>query len=163
MAIWFWLKRPRRSVSRLRYWVWERMNPDKPWMCPGTVAFCQANLSRSMTAIEFGSGRSTRWFSTLVGHLTSVEHNPEWYEQVKQQLDNANVHQRVVPTSVAEPSRIRARAGRVLIHAGVRGSGQRHPRQEPRFRCCRWALPNPLRAALGTEDGTGRVLAGGRR
>ena len=91
MAVSFWLKRPRRLVSRLRYWVWERINPDKPWMCPGTVAFCQANLSRSMTAIEFGSGRSTRWFSTLVAHLTSVEHNKEWYERVKQQLDNANV------------------------------------------------------------------------
>jgi hypothetical protein len=44
-----------------------------------------------MNAIEFGSGRSTQWFSTLVGHLTSVEHNQDWYQQVKHRLDKENI------------------------------------------------------------------------
>jgi hypothetical protein len=95
-------------VARVRYWIWERMNPDKPWLCPGTIAFCQKSLSRSMNALEFGSGRSTRWFATLVGHLTSVEHDSQWYEKVKQQLHEAqisNVSYLFVPLShpIADP------------------------------------------------------------
>lgn len=100
MKIQFWLKRPRMAIARTRYWIWEKMNPDKPWMCPGTIAFCQSHLSTSMTALEFGSGRSTRWFSNLVGHLTSVEQDEQWYEQVKQQLIEAkitNVNYLLVP------------------------------------------------------------------
>jgi len=38
------------------------------------------------SGLEFGSGRSTRWFAKRVGHLTSVEHNPEWFRIVSGQL-----------------------------------------------------------------------------
>jgi hypothetical protein len=108
MAIRFWLTRPRLLAARLRYWVWERMNPDKPWLCPATIAFCQAHLTKSMNALEFGSGRSTGWFATLVGHLISVEHDTQWYAQVRRQLDEArvvNVDYRLIPLShpVADP------------------------------------------------------------
>lgn len=90
MAVWFWVRRPGRLLHRLRYWAWERMNPDKPWMCPGTIAFCQNHLSPSMRAVEFGSGRSTLWFSKLVGRLTSVEHDAKWHEQVQLLLAENN-------------------------------------------------------------------------
>jgi hypothetical protein len=110
MALRFWVTRPRMFLARLRYWGWEKLNPDKPWMCPGSIEFLQANLSPSMKALEFGSGRSTHWFSTLVGNLTSVEHNAEWYAQVKQQLANSgvcNVDYRHVPLNhpQTEPER----------------------------------------------------------
>jgi len=58
-----------------------------------------------MKAMEFGSGRSTRWFSKLVGQLTSVEHNSRWYEQVRQQLVDAkiaNVDYKLVPLNHPE-------------------------------------------------------------
>ncbi|MCS7022043.1 MAG: class I SAM-dependent methyltransferase [Gemmataceae bacterium] len=105
MAIWFWLKRPKKAIARIRYWFWEGLNPDKPWLCPETVRFCQAHLTKSMVAIEFGSGRSTRWFATLVGHLISVEHNHKWYKIVKKQLADAgitNVDYRFVPLNHPE-------------------------------------------------------------
>ncbi|TWT34599.1 class I SAM-dependent methyltransferase [Blastopirellula retiformator] len=59
-----------------------------------------------MTAIEFGSGRSTRWFSTLVGRLISIEHNADWYAEVRDQLDD-NVDYRHIPMShpVTDPER----------------------------------------------------------
>lgn len=100
MAIWFWFARPKKLLARIRYWFWERANTDKPWMCPGTIEFCQANLSRSMIAVEFGSGRSTCWFSGLVGRLLSVEHNEKWYKEVQEHLAAAsitNVDYRLVP------------------------------------------------------------------
>jgi predicted O-methyltransferase YrrM len=102
MNIRFWLKRPKMALARIRYWLWERANPDKPWMCPDTVKFCQAHLSKSMAALEFGSGRGTRWLATHVGHLISVEHNAEWYKAVQRQLADAgdkNVDYRLVPLS----------------------------------------------------------------
>ena len=105
MAVDFWLKQPHLVLPRLKYWVWERMNPDKPWLCAGTIAFCESHLSTSMKALEFGSGRSTRWFSTRVGQLTSVEHNPQWFEIVKRQLADAkvaNVDYRLVPLNHPE-------------------------------------------------------------
>jgi predicted O-methyltransferase YrrM len=110
MPILFWLTRPRVLVHRVRYWVWEKRNPDKPWLCPGTVAFCQAHLSSSMRALEFGSGRSTRWFASLVGHLTSVESDAGWHAEVKRQLAEAgvsNVDYRFVPLNqpIDEPER----------------------------------------------------------
>ncbi|MEI7685508.1 MAG: class I SAM-dependent methyltransferase [Planctomycetota bacterium] len=100
MAIRFWLTRPRMALARLRYWFWERNNPDKPWLCPGTVAFCETHLSTAMNAIEFGSGRSTEWFAKRVGHLTSVEHDFQWHQLVERKLADAkiaNVTYRFVP------------------------------------------------------------------
>lgn len=105
MDILFWLKRPRMAIARLRYWLWELANPDKPWMCPGTIRFCQNHLNKSMVAIEFGSGRSTLWFSTQVGRLLSVEHNPEWFQAVRKKLADAsvrNVDYRLVPLNHPE-------------------------------------------------------------
>jgi hypothetical protein len=62
-----------------------------------------------MTALEFGSGRSTRWFSRLVGHLISVEHDSQWFEVVRQQLAETckNVDYRLVPLNHprSEPER----------------------------------------------------------
>lgn len=100
MAIWFWLRRPRMALARLRYYFWERANPDKPWLCPGTVAFCETHLDKSMLALEFGSGRSTLWFAKRVGRLTSVEHDQSWYEVVNARLADErldNVDYRLVP------------------------------------------------------------------
>jgi predicted O-methyltransferase YrrM len=39
---------------------------------------------------EFGSGKSTMWFSQRVKHLTSVEHNPAWYERVNHWIIKGN-------------------------------------------------------------------------
>jgi hypothetical protein len=91
MAILFWTRRPWLIPARVKYWVWEKRNPDKPWLCPGTVAFCEAKLSKSMTALEFGSGRSTHWLARLVGHVTSVEHDSTWFREVQQQLARTQV------------------------------------------------------------------------
>jgi Methyltransferase domain len=92
MALLFWAKNPQLLAARLKYWVWERQNPDKPWMCPGTIAFCEKALSKSMTALEFGSGRSTRWFAGLVGHVTSVEHDGAWYSEVQGQISASGLN-----------------------------------------------------------------------
>ena len=44
-----------------------------------------------MSALEFGSGRSGIWFSQRVQNLTSVEHDLDWYQSVKDKLEKENV------------------------------------------------------------------------
>ncbi len=100
MSVLFWLRRPKALVARLRYWVWEKRNPDKPWLTPGAVRFCETALTRQMTGWEFGSGRSTVWFAARLARLVSVEHDPAWHQVVSGRLgaaDITNVEYRLLP------------------------------------------------------------------
>ena len=38
----FWIRHPGRLLPRIRYWLWEKWNPDKPWLTPGAVAFLES-------------------------------------------------------------------------------------------------------------------------
>lgn len=94
-----WLARnPVYLARRLAYRAYELRHPDEPWIAQGAVRFCERVLDRSMRGLEWGSGRSTSWFGRRLGHLTSVEHNRAWYEQVSGRLrDLKNVDYRFVP------------------------------------------------------------------
>jgi predicted O-methyltransferase YrrM len=101
----YWVRHPHLLWARLRYWWWEKRNPDKPWLTPGAVAFLDAVLAPEMIALEFGSGRSTAWFAGKVGRLVSVEHSSGWHAHVKQELGRrnyANVDYRLVPLNHPE-------------------------------------------------------------
>lgn len=110
MNLSYWLRRPQLILPRLQYWAWERMNPGKPWLPPRAVAYCAGVLTKTMRALEFGSGRSTAWFARRVGHLTSVEHSAAWFDLVRADLDQhgiGNVDYRLVPLDhpESEPER----------------------------------------------------------
>lgn len=105
MAIAFWLKNPGMLLARFRYLLWERRNPDKPWLTPEAVAYLEGVLNREMSGLEFGSGRSTKWYAGKLGRLVSIEHSASWYEIVKAQLAKAgvkNVDYRLVPLNHPE-------------------------------------------------------------
>ncbi|MBF2005158.1 class I SAM-dependent methyltransferase [Chlorogloeopsis fritschii PCC 9212] len=87
----YWLKRPKAMLYRVKYWIWEKLHPDAPWMCPATVEFCKKYLSHSMSVLEFGSGRSSVWFGKRVANLTSIEYNADWYQSVKKKIATANL------------------------------------------------------------------------
>lgn len=103
MNIKFWISNPTKVISRIKYFSWELMNPDKPWWCPGTVDFCVKFLKPNMEGLEFGSGRSTVWLAGKVAKLVSVEHHPMWYEKVKNDLSEMkrkNVDYRLVEVAL---------------------------------------------------------------
>jgi len=81
--------RPLRHLKP-RY-IWDRLvekrfranHPGLPWLDPTAISLLETLLRREDCGLEFGSGRSTLWFSARTSTLTSIEHNREWYEQEK--------------------------------------------------------------------------------
>ena len=95
-----YLKRPSLLVHRARRFVFDLRNPGAPWLAPDVIAFLDRELRDDMTGLEWGSGRSTAWFGARLRKLTSVEHDPQWFERVRAQLRDqgrTNVDLRLVP------------------------------------------------------------------
>jgi len=67
------------------------MHPDYPWLTKPANSFLTSWLRDSYDGLEYGSGRSTIWFAERLKHLTSVEHNRDWYQWVKEQIDSKNI------------------------------------------------------------------------
>ena len=88
MNIRYWLKHPELIRARVRYRLWEMAHPESPWLCPQTIAFLEERLRRSMSALEFGSGRSTLWLAKRVGKVTSIEYDQAWYRRVREQVQD---------------------------------------------------------------------------
>lgn len=94
----FYLRHPVVLVARVRSGWYHRRHKGMPWLAPGAIAFCEANLTREMAGLEWGSGRSTAWFGRRLGSLTSVEHDPAWFDIVSDTITSmANVDLRHVP------------------------------------------------------------------
>lgn len=77
---------PRYLVDRIRLEFYERLHPDHPWLTKSANAILQSRLQNHFVGLEFGSGRSTLWFARRVRHLTSIEHDPVWFQKVSGML-----------------------------------------------------------------------------
>jgi predicted O-methyltransferase YrrM len=77
---------PRYIIDKLKWSAYQRKHPDTPWLTPQAIQILSTALLPTDAGIEWGSGRSTVWFSTRAKHLTSVEHHPQWYDRIKAQL-----------------------------------------------------------------------------
>jgi len=89
-------------IARLWQKIYTRKHPDSPWMTAEVIKLLDQLIMPSDKGIEFGSGRSTRWFASRCSYLISVENNKEWYNYVSKQLDslkNVDYHYKLVNTS----------------------------------------------------------------
>ena len=57
-----------------------------PWMNYHIISFLEDRLTKDLSLFEFGSGFSTVFYSRLVGSVTSVENDKEWYRQISEQV-----------------------------------------------------------------------------
>ncbi|NPV84646.1 MAG: hypothetical protein HPY45_01380 [Anaerolineae bacterium] len=78
---------PGYLINRFVEKRYRRMHPQEPWLTPAANQFLSGYLRKGDVGLEFGSGASTLWFARRVAHLTSVEHDPNWYERVKAGLE----------------------------------------------------------------------------
>lgn len=72
--------------NRSLVWLYEKQNPEAPWITREMRFILEDLLKPTDCGIEWGSGRSTAWFAKRVGRLTSIEDNKEWFERVRVML-----------------------------------------------------------------------------
>lgn len=143
----------RYVVDRARLALWQRANPDAPWLPPSAVDFLDRWLRDSDRVVELGAGRSTAWLARRVAEVTSVEHDPRWLGEVRAALagrDNVTL----LETSDADPERYLAplrarfsgRADLVLVDG-------RH-----RDAAALWALDHVAAGGLVVVDNAERYL-----
>ncbi len=112
MNLAYWLTHPLGLARRIWYFAYERLHPDEPFLAPAAVRFLDAALPRQGIGLEWGSGRSTRWLARRLRHLVAVEHDPRWRDEVREQLEQAGLHNvdyRLIPLEhpIDEPTRPR--------------------------------------------------------
>lgn len=80
-----------RPLLKLYYKLFQLNQGNIPWTSPASIIFFKSCLTKDMTGLEYGSGRSTAFFAKRLKHLTSVEHNLEWFDIVKEKLQKENI------------------------------------------------------------------------
>ena len=72
-----------------------RAHPEAPLVVSNAVILLDNWLRPTDRGIEFGSGRSTTWLAARLAHVTTVEHDPRWYENVKRRIEQRNLGDRI--------------------------------------------------------------------
>ena len=83
--------RPSYLGPRLRQLAFCRRFPDAPWLTEAAVNLLDSWLKPTDVGLEWGSGRSTAWLSRRMSHLTSIEADRSWYEEVQRRLEKADL------------------------------------------------------------------------
>lgn len=73
---------PRYIRARASQVLYQRANPDAPWLTPEAIRLLDLMLRPSDVGAEFGSGRSTLWLARRCAHLISIEHDQAWHATV---------------------------------------------------------------------------------
>jgi|TARA_B110000046_G_scaffold134391_1_gene140701 hypothetical protein len=76
---------------KVHYKFFNILYPKRPWTSPASILFFDRNLNNKMVGLEYGSGRSTFYFSKKIKHLVSIEHHEEWFTSVNKELTENNV------------------------------------------------------------------------
>jgi predicted O-methyltransferase YrrM len=68
--------------------------PFKPLLCQDAIDRFEELIDRDSVVFEYGSGASTLWLAARTFLTVSVEHDPEWYDEVttRQEASNATVY-----------------------------------------------------------------------
>lgn len=57
-----------------------------PWYTYPAIRFLEERVKEDMNVFEFGSGNSTLWWAARVKRVTSVEHDPDWSDLVRNRM-----------------------------------------------------------------------------
>jgi predicted O-methyltransferase YrrM len=65
-----------------------------PWFTYPAIEFLARAVPSDIRLFEFGSGQSTLWWAARVAKVTSVEHDPDWAEAMRERVpENVDYHQ----------------------------------------------------------------------
>ncbi len=94
-----------RPLLKVRYKLFKLRNPQVPWTTQASIKTFRRILTKNMIGFEYGSGNSTVFFAKHLKHLTSVEHNQDWFNIVKGNLEKlglTNVDYHFIPMGKKE-------------------------------------------------------------
>lgn len=80
-----------RPLLKFNYKLFKWLNPQSPWTSQASIKAFEEILNKNMIGFEYGSGLSTLFFSKHLKHLTSVEHNQEWFKIVNTKLQDRHI------------------------------------------------------------------------
>jgi len=64
-----------------------------PWVTYSFIDFISDRLNKNMDIFEYGCGNSTLWYAQKVNSVTSIEHDKEWFEKIKNSMPkNVNIY-----------------------------------------------------------------------
>lgn len=83
--------------DRIRELSYQRSHPEMPWLAPAACEVLNSLIKSTDTVLEFGSGRSTKWFAQYAFKVISLEHSKDWLDKVGTDLeassfDNVDLH-----------------------------------------------------------------------
>lgn len=81
-----------RPLLKVNYKLFKWSNPQSPWTSQASIKAFEKILNTDMIGLEYGSGFSTLFFSKHLKHLTSIEHNEEWFKIVKAKLNAEKIN-----------------------------------------------------------------------
>jgi len=71
----------------------DRDEKPLPWVTYSFIDFISDRLDKNMDIFEYGSGNSTLWYAQKVNSVTSVEHDKQWFEKIKNSMpDNVSIY-----------------------------------------------------------------------
>lgn len=74
--------------SRIKQLIYYKRYPHDPWMTKEAIYLLKRLITINDRGIEFGSGRSTRWFAERCKYLTSIENHEGWYRKVSAEVQD---------------------------------------------------------------------------
>lgn len=81
---------PKYILNRIRLFLYEKANPGQPWLTKDSIKLLNHLILPTDIGCEFGSGSSTFWLSKRCKHLTSIEHDYNWYSKVLSWTEKQN-------------------------------------------------------------------------
>ena len=97
---------PRYLYDRLALMVYERRNPDGPWLTRQMIGILGDWLKPDDRGLEWGAGRSTVWLGKRIAQLTTIEDNTDWANRVEsilsQQVFPGHVELKLAPITEAD-------------------------------------------------------------
>lgn len=65
--------------------------PEQPWLHEEVVTWLDSIVTAQSRVLEVGAGGSTVWFARRTPYVTSIEHNPQWYEATCNYLNDCGL------------------------------------------------------------------------
>lgn len=78
----------------------------QPWMAFAAIDFLTKISFPEMKIFEYGSGGSTLFWAAHASTVISIEHDVDWYTQMKNILINKGIHNTIYTLAPAEPDNL---------------------------------------------------------